>query len=361
MAVVQGDGSVSLEGCARADRTAVLDRVAVELTELRVRCLHLRCPAPPGRIGLPELTTQVANQFAPGAPPRESLELAFEALTEPGQTCARVALLVADADTLTPPAIRYIELACQRCPQLRVVLAGPPGFLDGLDGSGVSGLRQRVTRELHLAGAPSPPPPPPAADSGPTLVELARANRDNGRSLIGAGIAASLLLASWTTNWGAALTAGSDAVRSAGSAVFAPAQPVTLAASGGNEAAGRPSQAVSQAVGQAGRPYAEAAAPAEAPPIDVVGLPVASLTEHDLPLPPIPPGPLVAPAPAPARAARAAPPTQRSTRGGPERLVSMSTPQADWTRCREIVLMAQMGERLTSAEQRFLRDGCRTR
>lgn len=371
VAIIESNGFVGLEG-PEADRIAVLDRVAVELAELRVRRLHLRRPAS-GQLGLPELTAQVAGQFAPGAPAEEGLELAFEALTEPGETCSRIALLVDDAGALLPAAIRYIELARQRSPQLRVVLAGPPGFLDGPDRNGLAGLQQRITRRLHLpspserapaplpAPAPqpapamnvapkpaSPPPHPATADETPTLVELARANRDNVRSLVGVGIAASLLLATWTTNWSQALTGAAGADRPATVAATAPASVGANA-----PAEGRPSQAIAQAE----RPDAAAPRPAPAAPaVEVAG---SSSAEAGFPLPPS--SPLPSAAPAPVREARAVPQAPRPTRTVNERLVSMRTPQQDWARCREIVLMAQLGGSLTDAERRFLRDGCRPR
>ena len=373
VAVIESNGFVSLEG-PEADRIAVLDRVAVELAELRVRRLHLRRPVS-GQLGLPELTAQVAGQFAPDAPAEEGLELAFEALTEPGETCSRIALLVDDAGALLPPAIRYIELARQRSPQLRVVLAGPPGFLDGPDRNGLAGLQQRITRRLHLPGPsertpaplpapapqpapatnvaskPAPPPPhPAAADEAPTLVELARANRDNVRSLVGVGIAASLLLATWTTNWSQALTGAAGADRPATAVATAPASVGANA-----PAEGRPSQAIAQAE----RPDAAAPRPAPATPaVEVAG---SSSAEAGLPLPPSFPSP--SSASAPVREARTVPQPQapRPTRTANERLVSMRTPQQDWARCREIVLMAQLGGSLTDAERRFLRDGCRPR
>ncbi len=369
MTLVQGGGFTSLEGGTDADRAAVLDRLSAELAGLRVRCLRLRRSAS-GRIGLPELTAQVAGEFAAqasqtahprsGAPVR-TVELAFEALTEPGEDAVRIVLIVDAADALGRPAVRYVQLACQRCPQLRVVFAGPSGFLDELD-QGIPGFQERIACRLHLSGAPGRMPSAPApavvapagtllsdtTDTGPTLVEMARASRGNAWSLVGAGLAASLLLATWTTNWSEVLTGG-GAVRSASAPVnvaSVDAAPVNVAT-----------------VTAATEP---GAAPAP-PPVEAADAPDPSLTAAELPVPPIPPAPIATPgAPSAAVPAAKAPRAVvqqplRSSRGPNERLVSMQAPQTDWARCREIVLMAQLGERLTSAEQRFLRDGCKTR
>ena len=396
MAVAQGGGFASLEGGTDADRAGVLDRLSTELAGLRVRCLRLQHAAS-GQIGLPELTDQVAAQYsdhvAPGAPMR-AVELAFEALTQPAEDAARIVLVVDAADALLRPAIRYVELACQHCPQLRVVLAGPAGFLDGMD-QGVAGFRQRVARRFHLPGAPGQvplapasdtgvpagAPPPDVADTGPTLVEMARASRHNAWSLAGAGIAASLLLATWTTNWSAAL-ASSGAARFASAAVTAVAAPVAAvtaalaasppATSNGDAAAG-PSVAV--VAGGAGPSTAPDATASSVPPVEIAGASGPLPAEASLPVPPIPPAPVVvageasavgagvapgAVSPA-AKVPRTAPQPSRPGRNPNERLVSMQSPQPDWRRCREIVLMTQLGERLTSAEQQFLRDGCKAR
>lgn len=253
--VVHGDGFACLMGDAGAGRTFVLDRVAVELANLRVRVLRLQCPSS-GQLGLPELVAQVAGQFGPDASFEKSIELAFEALTEPGEDCGRIALLVDDAETLLPAAARYIEFAYRSCPRLRVVLAGPPGFCDGPDGAGFAGLRQRITCSFHLTAFldqisarpdATSRASDPVASTGPephlALTDLAASgaaslsaeldgtNRTDLWSLAGVAVAALLLLATWTANWSEALLeVAAIATRDVRVAIFAPAEQIISAA-----------------------------------------------------------------------------------------------------------------------------------
>lgn len=172
-AVVGGDGVVSFEE-AVSGRTIVLDRAAAELASSRVRVLRVAAPAS-RRLGLPELVAQVAGQADPGALSDGDVELAFQALTEPDEGCRWIALLVDDAECLLPSALRYIQLTCRSVPELRLVLAGEPGFLDMLNGEEFTSLRQRLTcaqrrpapSDQQTSGAGTPPPCPARAEAGP--------------------------------------------------------------------------------------------------------------------------------------------------------------------------------------------------
>ena len=144
LAVMHGDGVVYLEGEAGSGRAALLDKVTAELARLRMRVLRVQGAAS-GELALAELTAQVAGQIGRRVSSGNRLELAFEALTEPGESHSRIALLVDGAETLLPAAFRYINLACNHCPRLRVVLAGPPGLADQLGHQGFGEPRQRLT------------------------------------------------------------------------------------------------------------------------------------------------------------------------------------------------------------------------
>lgn len=180
-AVSRGDGVVSFEDEAVRGRTAVLDRAAAELAASRVRVIRVAAP-PSGRLGLPELVAQIAGQADPGALSDGDVELAFQALTEPDEGCPWIALLVDQAECLQPSALRYIQLTCRAVPELRVVLAGEPGFLDMLDGEEFAPLRQRLTCALPRPAAPdepasraeTPPPCPAPVEAEPAPVAVRR-------------------------------------------------------------------------------------------------------------------------------------------------------------------------------------------
>ncbi|MGI8624488.1 MAG: hypothetical protein ACR2NB_13645 [Solirubrobacteraceae bacterium] len=179
-AVTGGDGIVSFEDAAVSGRTAVLDRAAAELTGSRVRVLRAAAPAS-GRLGLPELVAQFAGQADPGVLSDGDVERAFQALTEPDEGCECIALLVDDAECLQHSALRYIQLTCRSVPELRVVLAGEPGFPDMLNGDEFTWLRQRLTGVLHrpahaderTTSAEAPLPCPAAAETGPAPPHVA--------------------------------------------------------------------------------------------------------------------------------------------------------------------------------------------
>lgn len=175
-AVTGGDGAVSYEDEAICGRTAVLDRAAAELAAARVHVIRVSAPAS-GSLGLPELVAQVAGQADPGALSDGDVELAFQALTEPDEGCPWIALLVDDAERLQPSALRYIQLTCRSVPELRLVLAGEPGFPRLLDGDEFAPLRERLARALPRTAAPaeqgssaempSPGPVPAEAEPAP--------------------------------------------------------------------------------------------------------------------------------------------------------------------------------------------------
>lgn len=179
-AVAGGDGVVSLEDEAASGRTAVLDRAAAELAASRVHVIRVAAPAS-GSLGLPELVAQIAGQADPGALSDGDVELAFQALTEPDEGCRWIALLVDDAECLQPSALRYLQLTCRAVPELRLVLAGEPGFLAVLDGEEFAPLRERLTCALprpalsdEQASSAGAPPCPARIEAGAAPIAARR-------------------------------------------------------------------------------------------------------------------------------------------------------------------------------------------
>ena len=173
-AVTGGDGVVGYEDEAVRGRTAALDRAAAELAATRVHVIRVAAPAS-GSFNLPALVAQIAGQADPAALSDGDVELAFQALTEPDEGCPWIALLVDDAECLQPPALRYLQFTCRSVPELRLVLAGEPGFLELLDGDEFAPLRERLTRAPPRPAAPveqsssaeAPPPEPALVEAVP--------------------------------------------------------------------------------------------------------------------------------------------------------------------------------------------------
>ena len=205
-AVASWDECVSLVGGASAGTAAVLDRAEPELRGGGIRCVRVGGLPPGGEAGGltgRALMAQVLGLANPDALTDTDLRAGVTTLTEPGEGCSRVALLVAEAQALLPSALRIIQFACRASPKLLVVLAGQPGLFATLAVEEFAYLRQRITRKLELpdpaAGSPAtvlattpellPSPPTPRLWGGT-------------RTLAKLGVAAVLALAVWTTRWG---------------------------------------------------------------------------------------------------------------------------------------------------------------
>ena len=80
----------------------------------------------------------------PGVQHDEFLKLGFQALTTLDAACDRIVLLINDANTLRPSALRYIQLACGAGTHLQLVLAGKRGFLDLIGPNEFAHLRERL-------------------------------------------------------------------------------------------------------------------------------------------------------------------------------------------------------------------------
>lgn len=290
-------GRVSVISRATVGTAALLDQTAHELSSRRIRCVRVQGPAS-GGLALHGLIAQIIGQPNPGALTDGDLKTGFTALTEPGKDHRRVALLVADAHSLLPSALRYIQLACQSSPtKLCVVLAGQPGLAAVLAGGDLAYLRG----VMHVMELPEPAgqglfdrtlamPEPPAVPA---------ASRRGGSSpLVRLGVAALIVPIVGLIWWR-----------------HLPASP--LAAVPFQDAPSVPSLAAAPSV------LSVVEAPATAPPS-------AGLAERAVePPPPEPPPPEPGPAAAPQATAGIAAPDPAAPAATPEPSVSeASTPEA---------------------------------
>lgn len=125
------------------DGRELLDAAAECLATMRCRVLRAAGTSPEG-LSLSVLMAQVTGLPVPDAQNDEALKRGFQALTALDGTCDRIVLLVSDANTLRPSALRYIQLACRAGTNLQLVLAGKRGFLDLLAPNEFSHLRARL-------------------------------------------------------------------------------------------------------------------------------------------------------------------------------------------------------------------------
>ena len=148
------------------DGRVLLDTAAERLSAMRCRALRAVETAADG-LSLSTLMAQVVGQPVPNAQPKaqydEFLRRSFQALTALDNTCDRIVLLVSDANTLQPAAIRYIQLACRAGTSLQLVLAGKRGFLDLLNAHEFAHLRERLATGPIITPAPPRPAVAPVA------------------------------------------------------------------------------------------------------------------------------------------------------------------------------------------------------
>jgi len=172
---------VSVAGVADAATAALLDQTERELSSLRYRSVRISASMS-GGLALRDLIAQVISRSNAAGLTDHDLKAGFVALTEPGEDYNLVALLVSGAHNLLPSAVRYIQLACQSSPTLRVVLAGQSGLAATLAEDEFAPLRL-MTYALELHGAveeqllgPGPavpePVPAPRPNRSSTLVRL---------------------------------------------------------------------------------------------------------------------------------------------------------------------------------------------
>lgn len=153
-AVALSDECVRLVSEAGAGTAGVLDQAATELSSRGLRCILVDGSAS-GGLALRALITQIIGRADPATLSDSDLEAGFVALTEPGDGCRRVILLVAEAHDLQPSAMQYIQFACQSGAKLRVVLAGRRSLDATLASDKLSYLRQRLTRTIQVATSAS--------------------------------------------------------------------------------------------------------------------------------------------------------------------------------------------------------------
>ena len=157
-AVVNSQAFVALSGRHETDRTAVLKRASQILTIRGVRVIHVHA-SPTGEQSLSELIDQLVEQAPPSGQGDEELERAFQALTIPGTGYDRIALLVENTHTLSVPALRYIKSASIETAQLRIVMAGPPGFQSVIGAAEFDKLASRLTCQLEVLPSDYVPTP----------------------------------------------------------------------------------------------------------------------------------------------------------------------------------------------------------
>lgn len=413
-------GCVGVISRAAAGTAALLDQTAQELSGRGIRCVRVQGPAA-GGLASRGLIAQIVARPHPGALTDADLKAGFRALTEPGEGFRRVALLVSEAHSLLPSALRYVQLARQASPaKLCVVLAGKPGLAAALEGEDFIPLRSAVHMvELsEPAGAglfdqasALPEPPAPRAGGSSPLVRL--------------GLAAAIIPVVGLIWWRhlpavpattvpfqdaprvpasasppAAPPPAAASVERAGEpavpepsppalpqaeAGFAPTpaplvatvavpEPPTAEAPESPEAAAEQSTGAAEPAAPAAQPLAAAVAePPVAPPER--GEVPAQATNSAAPAPnaglfpsepaiaakPPPHGTLTVTAALPAQGAarRAAPPVAVPQAAAlPARPAEDRPSPADEKRCRDIVFKAQLGDP-SDADRQFLRNGCR--
>ncbi len=143
-AVAERYGCVGVISRAAVGTAALLDQTAQELSDRRIRCVRVQGPAA-GGLASRDLIAQIVARPDPGALTDAELKAGFKTLTEPGEGFRRVALLVSEAHSLLPSAMRYVQLARQASPaKLCVVLAGKPGLAMALEGEDFLPLRSAM-------------------------------------------------------------------------------------------------------------------------------------------------------------------------------------------------------------------------
>lgn len=166
---------------------ASLNQAEYELSDYRVRCIRVH-GAPSGGFSLRDLIAQVVDRPDAATLTDHDLKAGFLALTEPGEGCDLVVLLVAEAHSLLPSAMRYIQFACRSSPKLRVVLAGHPNLAATLAPDEFAYLRQ-VTQTLQMPDLVEPA----VSGSAPAMREPPVSRRSGAPALVRLGLAALLV------------------------------------------------------------------------------------------------------------------------------------------------------------------------
>lgn len=208
-AVAAWDECVSLVSTSSAATAAVLEWAERDLSDRGIRCVRVYGASSGEGFGLRDLMVQVIDQdrgqVSPAVLTDADLKAAFTSLTKPGEGYDRVALLVAEAHNLLPPAVQYIQLACRSSSKLLVVLAGQPSLTATLAGDEFAYMRGRITRNLVLPNvSPDSGPDALLSDAGaPPIAPAVQAARIwfMPRALARLGLAAAAALAIWTTRW----------------------------------------------------------------------------------------------------------------------------------------------------------------
>lgn len=121
----------------------VLDGVAGRLKESRSRVVRI-AGLGSGEISLSALMAEVSSVEDLTAQDDAVLEHGFKTLTETGDRCDRVVLIVDRAEALQPAALRYVQFAGRAGGALRLVMGGGAAFVAGLGAAGFAALQERL-------------------------------------------------------------------------------------------------------------------------------------------------------------------------------------------------------------------------
>ena len=187
-AVADRYGCVGIISRSAVGTAALLDQMAQELAGRRIRPVRVQGPAA-GGLASRDLIAQIVARPDPGALTDADLKAGFRTLTEPGDGFRRVALLVSEAHSLLPSAVRYVQLARQASPaKLCVVLAGKPGLAVALEGEDFIPLRSA----MHMMEL-SEPAGVGLFDKASALPELPAPRAGGSSPLVRLGLAAAVI------------------------------------------------------------------------------------------------------------------------------------------------------------------------
>jgi hypothetical protein len=310
---------------------ALLDQAAASLAVQGSR-VHRMTATPPNGVSVAWLVARVTGNMKTETQDDRVLEEAVRALTVLDANCQRIVLLLDNAEALQTTTLRYLQLAAQIGPALRLVIAGGAGFLGALDSPGFAPLRTRLTADPAIEPLPAKtrlpvmsrlPSETPLSWKGGSWPALAAVVQTRRARQVAAGAGLGLVVIG-------SVVAGIMALHEG-----ATPPPVRQAAVSSPEAAPVPAVTVPETPPDPivePKPTGEAAvqAPPEAPPPPVVALSLPTPPQPTLPLPP-----LLAPPPTP-------PPLATNAVRAPRRVASPTALQVALDRLR---MHAAAGER----------------
>ena len=147
--VLGSSASVVLTAPAGAGKTAVLDAVAFTCANRSWRLTRV-AGSVSEPLGVRAFAAQLARRPGAGGLADDHVGQALAALTTVGAGRSPILLVVDGAETLSPDALRVIQLACEMQPLLQVLFAGRPEFGDCLAHPELARLRGRLAPPFSL-------------------------------------------------------------------------------------------------------------------------------------------------------------------------------------------------------------------